>query len=119
MVTEEICDSTFMNAYPNCEDQVGALEAVWWHVHADEVTGQDVIGIAGRNNDEFTQEKNSIARTCKDQSKWNYRNWKGSTWLSVKRRGDGEKMMNDSEKTDAFNVFFASLSSDEQKEEMD
>jgi len=37
----------------------------------------------------------------------------------VKRRGDGEKMMNDSEKTDAFNVFFASLSSDEQKEEMD
>lgn len=27
--------------------------------------------------------------------------------------------MNDSEKTDTFNVFFASLSSDEQKGEMD
>lgn len=80
MVTEEICDSTFMNAYPNCEDQVGALEAVWWHVHADEVTGQDVIGIAGRNNDEFTQEKNSIARTYQWKNCQKDQQWVSWTW---------------------------------------
>lgn len=62
MVTEEICDSTFTNTYPNSEDEVGVLEAVWWHFHADEVTGEDVIGIARKTNDEFAQVKNSIAR---------------------------------------------------------
>lgn len=41
------------------------------------------------------------------------------TWLNVERWGDGEETMNDLEKTDASNVFFASLSFYNQKEEMD